>query len=208
MRVNHTIQQGLRLALLVMTLHLTACYQLTFKSQDMRNIRDQFHLPPQVELSAFDSNPKTAGWFGREGLTIWAVARFDERQFSEYVRDLDRRAPWQPVSFIDYSPDLADEYSESAFRWRDLPATTVVLNQGRNWALQAPAFATNKGKYFCSAIVAEPRERSKTNSVGSAWKNVGKSCDELRATQSATILSLGVLDYDKRLLYALIRFSG
>jgi hypothetical protein len=65
-----------------------------------------------------------------------------------------------------------------------------------------------KGSYYCSAIVTVRSESMESNPVGYYWRNVGRSCSELSESDSSTILTFAVLDYENKIVYAHIQFSG
>lgn len=188
---------------------VSGCYELLHRPEDERNIRRQFHVSASVPVVSFDSHPKSAGFFGREGLRIWAVFQFEDQQFADYHARLDDPAVWKPVSFLSYSPDRAHEYSERSLRWADLPIPPWIEALLRHWQHLPGVLEVDRGRYYCSAIVAERGARVDHRGGGYhyEWKYLGRSCSELDV-HSAVILSLGVLDFETKRLYAHIAFSG
>jgi hypothetical protein len=171
----------------------------------MRQIRNQFHLPDRAAFISLDSNPKEAGWFGREGLRIEALVRLSNDDFERYAAGLGNKEKWKPVPFLYYSPDRADEYSPDAFSWQDFPLPGELKTMKRLPATIEP----RRGKYYCSTIVSVPAGRLEHNPAAFKWKHLGRSCLELSAmSEHPTILVFGVLDYDAKTLRAYIIFSG
>lgn len=64
---------------------------------DEQVLRDEFDLPASVRLVAIDSRPKTPGWFGREGLQIWATFEFQSADFDAYRAKVERDSRWKPL---------------------------------------------------------------------------------------------------------------
>ena len=58
--------------------------------QDEKTVRRQFNLPESVGFSHFAAMPDTiVTWFGRESLSISAVAQFTTDEFDSYIKTLD-----------------------------------------------------------------------------------------------------------------------
>lgn len=187
---------------------LAGCYQLFFKRQDMENVRRQFHLPRGVKFVSFESYPKTAGFFGREGLRIAATVKFSDQLFNEYITHLEDKDLWKPVSFLAYSPNSATEYSRESLSWKDLPISEAVFTRCQSWRLCPETIQIVRGKHYCSVVFAERGEPLKNTPGGFNWKYVGRACSELTDSDYPTIGTSGFLDYDKKLLYVRIQFSG
>jgi hypothetical protein len=187
---------------------LSGCYVLIYKQQDRENILRQFHIPKGVKFLAFDSFPKSSGFFGREGLRITAAIEFPEDLFEEYTAHLNDKKIWKPVRYLNYSPDIAEEYSEDAFCWTDLPLPDKIEDRFRLIRFSSEGFNVRNGKYYCSALLTVRGERMKHNPSASHWRIVGRSLSELSRSESLVILTVAVFDFEKRILYAHIQFSG
>ena len=185
---------------------LAGCYSLVFKQQDMENVRRQFHLPKAATFLSFDSYPKTPGFFGREGLRITATVGFPEEVFEEYVAHLNDSEVWKPVSYLGYSPSIADEYSTEALRWSDLPLPNSIEEQSRRIGFTPKGLEVQHGKYYCSVLLAVRGEPLENNPAAYHWGYVGKACSELSESGFPTILAFAVLDYEKRIIHVHIQF--
>jgi len=195
---------------LVFILGFTGCYKLVYKPQDMKNVRRQLHIPNDIRLVSFDSNPKEAGFFGREGLRISALFQFDDKQLSNYLNIIEDRATWQPVSFISYSPSRADEYSSNALRWFDLPIPSWANKQFKYWDHIQEVSKVKHGKYYGSVITAKQGERIDHSDGGYhyKWTYICMSFSEVTDQFNSVITTFAVLDMDLKKLYALTAFSG
>ncbi len=185
---------------------LAGCYNLVFKQQDMENVRRQFHLPKAVTFLSFDSNPKTPGFFGREGLRITATLGFPKEVFEEYVAHLNDNEVWKPVPYLHYSPSIADEYSTEAFRWSDLPLPNSIEERFRQIGFTPNGLDVQHGKYYCSVFLAVRGEPLENNPAAYHWRFVGRSCSELSESDFPTTLAFAVLDYEKRIIHVHIQF--
>ncbi len=73
---------------------------------------------------------------------------------------------------------------------------------------------SENGMYYCSVIaylqIAPPEINARSphtlRKVG--WRHVGRACTELSEPNSATICSLGTLDFDTRRMSVYVQFSG
>lgn len=191
-------------------LGFVGCYELVFRAEDERNIRGQFRVPKSVEVVSFDSHPKQAGFFGREGLRISAVFHFDDKQLGDYMRMIEDKAAWKPVPFLSYSPSRADEYSGTALQWFDLPAPSWAWKAVSNWQHAHEAQMVTNGTYYGSVIVTRRGDRIEHPNGGHhyEWKYIGRSCSEFSEYPSSVILTFGVLDVETSTLYTYIAFSG
>lgn len=187
----------------------TACYRLSFRPRDIKNVRRQFHVPASVEIISFDSSPKTAGFFGREGLWISAIFHFSEKQFDGYLERLADPSVWKPVSLLGYSPKRADRYSEKALSWQDLPLPVWPQRFLSHWDLWDEARGVVSGKYFCSVIMGMQGEKMNhpDGSFHYKWGYRGLHCTEIE-NEPGTVAALGVLDFKLKKLYVFLRFSG
>jgi len=192
--------------LFTLLLLFAGCYELGYKRKDMENVRRQLHLPGGAEFLSFDSNPKEAGFFGREGLRIAAVVQLSEKLFEEYVAQLHDAAVWKPERFLSYSPSIADEYSPRALRWDPLPIPDDIKERFRRRGFVPEGLV--KGSYYCSAILTVREGPMESNPDAYYWRNAGRSCSELSESDSPTILTFAVLDYEKKIIYTHIQFSG
>ena len=211
-RVRMTCSRVLCLVMLLSAVcSLTGCYELNFRQLDEKNVRAQFHVPGKVRLISLESHPKQAGFFGREGLRISAVFQFDDEPFKHYTGKLEDRTVWKPVRFVSYSPDLAEEYSEASLRWSDLPVPPCTETPIRHWKHAGDLRKIGRWKFYCSLITAERGERIEHPGGGYhyRWKYLGRSWSEVSdPLETGIITTFGVLDYEKKRLYAHIRFSG
>ena len=195
---------------LIFILGFTGCYRSAYKPQDMKNVRKQLHISNDVKSVSFDSNPKESGFFGREGLRISAAFQFDDEQFSNYLNVMEDRATWQPVSFINYSPGRAEEYSSNALRWFDLPVPSWANERFKYWDYIQEVSKVKHGKYYGSVIMAKQGGRidHPDGAYHYKWIYAGMSFSEMTEPLSAVITTFAVLDTDTKKLYALIAFSG
>jgi hypothetical protein len=189
-------------------LGLSGCYGLVFKPGDMKNVRQQFHLPKSVTFLSFDSTPKTPGFFGREGLRITATVEFTQEEFETYVAHLNDSEVWQPVPYLNYSPSSADEYSPAALQWNDLPLPSTLEDRFHQIGFTPKGIDVQHGKYYCSVLLAIRGEPLEHNPAAYHWRYVGKSCAELSTSEFPTIRAFAVLDHDKILLHVHLQFSG
>jgi hypothetical protein len=191
-------------------LALSGCYELVFRPQDERDVRNQLHVPRSVALTYLDSYPKEAGWFGREGLQISAEFQFVGDELEEYTSGFGDPEIWKPVRFGSYSPDRADSYSETAFEWNDLPPPPWLGEWLDRWDRGEAVRAIERGVYYGSVIVGERGDRIEhgDGNYHHAWTYRGLACAELDEPPNATILTFAALDLDTGRLYARISFSG
>lgn len=189
---------------------LCGCYPAGFRQIDKRNLRDQFHLPKDVPFAAFDSNPKEAGWFGREGLRIEGVLQFDEGHFREYLAKLDDQIIWRPVRFHHYSPSMAQSHTDSAFKWLDMPLHPWAEGYLRHWACLPQVKSIGKGRYYCAVLMGEMVEKASGQHGRQypKWTWRMKHCSEIPCGVHPVITTFGALDLDARKLYVFIGFSG
>jgi hypothetical protein len=189
---------------------LTGCYELVFRPQDERDVRNQLHIPRSVALIYLDSSPKEAGWFGREGLRISAVFQFAGDQLEEYASGLGDPEVWRPVRFGSYSPSRADEYSQTAFDWHDLPPPAWLSEWLSRWDRGEEVMAIEHGIYYASAIIGERGDKIEhgDGSHHHAWRYRGLACADLVEPPNAIVLTFAALDLDTGRLYARIAFSG
>ena len=194
---------------LVLTLCLSGCYQLFLRPRDEKNVRRQLHIPADVRILSLDSNPKTSGFFGREGLRISAVFQLNPNQFEAYIDRLDDKKIWKPVSFLNYSPKIADKYSESSLEWKDIPIPSWPLKFLSHWEFMEDVTKITQGKYYCSVITVQRGEKVEHTGGGYhyKWLYMGLHCSEIEDNPEV-IATFAVLDFKTRKLYAIIRFSG
>jgi len=194
---------------LAFILSSSSCYQLFLRQQDEKNIRRQLHIPASVTIVSLDSNPKTPGFFGREGLRISAVFQFNRRQFDRYVRTLDDEKIWKPVRFLNYSPRIADEYSEYALQWKEFPIHPWPQRSLSHWQHWNEVLKVSEGKYFCSVIAAKQEPRAGHTGGGNykGWGYQGLHCSEI-GDASGTITTFAALDSIGRKLFVIVAFSG
>jgi hypothetical protein len=192
--------------LIASLLFLSGCYSLIFKQQDMKNVRRQFHLPRAVSFQSFDSYPKTPGFFGREGLRITATLAFSKEQFEEYIGHLNDDDMWEPVSYLNYSPSIGDEYSTEALHWKGLPLPDSLTGWFDQLGFEPKGLDVQQGKYYCSVILTLRGEPLESNPAAYHWNHVGRACSELSKSEYPTILAFAVLDYEKRLIHIHIQF--
>ncbi len=194
--------------LFTLLLLFSGCYELVFKQSDMENVRRQLHLPDSAEFLSFDSSPKEAGFFGREGLRITAVVQLSTELFQDYIAHLDDTTVWMPVRFLSYSPSIADEYSSGALRWNRLPIPDSIKERFRRRGFAPDGIDALKGSYYCSAIQTVRGQPMESNPAAYHWRYVGRSCSELGESDFPTILTFAVLDDENKIIYAYIQFSG
>ncbi len=178
------------------------------REQDERQVRRQFHVPDEVRLDTLKGSPETGGWFGREGLRIRAVFQFNKQQFDSYMRGLHDTEIWEPVDFLHYSPDGAEEVSADALRWRSLPLPDFPPTLAHLDGLFDTTIT--RGWYYCSLILYI-RGDSIPNPGGGYhfdWGTVGRHATEITADSHPVITTFGILDTERRRLYAWIGFSG
>ena len=183
------------------------CSCQSFREIDEKNIRGQLHVPKDIPLVFFDSNPKEAGWFGREGLRIWAVFQFNAKQVAEYLKDIETSSTWKPVRYINYSPGKAEEYASNAFLWSESPPPTWKLDMLRGWQYMEDIREIKTGKFYCSAVVGKQGEKA-DDGKHRPWKYIGVPCSDVAENGSRIISTLGTLDLETGKLYAFIAFSG
>jgi len=191
-------------------LFLSGCYSLNYKAVDQRNVRNQLHIPKDVPFVAFDSSPKEAGWFGREGLRIHGVLQFSDGQLGKYLATLDDPGVWKPVRFLQYSPGIAQSHSDLAFKWQSLPAHPWAEGYLKHWEQLPEVQAIRSGKYYCAVLMGEMGEKVSNNRGGyyNKWTWRMKHCSEIAAGEHPVIATFGALDLDSRKLYVYIGFSG
>ncbi len=189
---------------------IAGCYSVNFKQVDQKNIRDQFHLPRDVPFIAFDSNPKEAGWFGREGLRIEGVLQFDEGQFQKYLAKLDDPDIWRPVRFHHYTPNGAQSHTDSAFKWLGLPLHPWAEKYLGRWAYLPQVKSIVNGRYYCAVLMGEMGQGAPDGKGGNCpkWTWRMKHCSEIDSNQHPVITTFGAMDLDSRKLYVFIGFSG
>ncbi len=195
---------------------IAGCSEKFFEQQDKRTGERQLHLPKDIQYISFRSDPQTPGWFGREGLWIRAEIQLTDSQFEDYIEQIDDPAVWKPVRFKSYSPSIGHSYSEKALRWSNLPLpSSIKANFHRDSPLKPELLESERGKYYCSAIVFEKTEPPKSdnknpyNWKAAGWRYVGRSCDELfESNLSGVILGLAILDYETKRMSVYFQFSG
>ena len=124
------------------------CSELLYERQDKNNVRRQFHLPGEASFVAYDANPKSGGFFGREGLSISAAVQFTDASFERYLGELDDQQVWEGVPFVGYSPDRAETYSDAALRWTMDPDPDLAGDRYRHWDLRDDALRVEPGLSF------------------------------------------------------------
>lgn len=186
----------------------SGCYNLVYKRRDMQNVRRQLHLPAAAEFLSFNSSPKEAGFFGREGLRITAVVQLSTELFEEYVAHLDDTTVWKPVRFFSYSPSIADEYSPEALRWNRLPIPDTIKERFRCRGFTPEGTDILKGSYYCSVIQTVRGQPMESNPAAYHWNYTGRSCSELIESDHPTILTFAVLDYENKSIFVHLQFSG
>jgi hypothetical protein len=197
--------------MLVMSSVFVGCYRTDYRLQDEKTVRKQLHIPSEIQLISLDSNPKTAGFFGREGLRIAAVLQFDNDQFDRYLRSIEDSAVWQPVPFNNYSPKRGEEYSANALRWFDLPFPSWVGDYFKYWEYIPDVKKIRQGKYYGSVVTAKQGEKIAlpNGNYNYKWKYVGMSFSEMAEPSSNMVITtFAVLDADTKKLYTIIAFSG
>jgi hypothetical protein len=172
----------------------------------MINVRRQFHFPRAVSFQSFDSYPKTPGFFGREGLRITATLEFSKEQFEEFMAHLNDDDVWEPVSYLNYSPSIGNEYSTEALHWNGLPLPDSLKELFNQLGFEPKGLDVQQGKYYCSVILTVRGESLESNPAAYHWNHVGRSCSELSEAEYPTILSFAVLDDEKRLIHIHIQF--
>lgn len=204
------LRYAISCSLIVFLCSLSGCYRLYFKPQDEKNLRRQLHIPDNIELISFDSNPKEAGFFGREGLRIQAIFQFTENQLKDYSAIIEDTETWKPVSFLGYSPDLAETYSPDAFQWSDIPYESWMNTYLKHWEYLPEIQNVRNGKYYCSLIIAKRGKRMVNPNGGYyyRWEYVGLSSKEVSGPTNNVITTFALLDMDSKMLYAFIGFSG
>lgn len=197
------------LSVLILTC-LPGCYSTNFKAVDQKNVRNQLHVPREVPFAAFDSNPKEAGWFGREGLRIHGVLQFSEEQFRVYLAKLDDPTIWKPVKFHHYSPSIAQSHTDSAFKWLSLPLHPWAEGYLRHWEFLPQVKSTGNGRYYCAVLMGEMGEGSPDGRGGRhpKWSWRMRHCSEIGPKEHPVITTFGALDLNGRKLYVYIGFSG
>ena len=193
----------------------SGCTEGFFEGQDKKTTENQLHLPKNIKYLSFQSYPRSWGWFGREGLWIRAEIEFTEYELKAYVNNLDNPSVWKPVKFNSYSPSIGESYSMEALRWSNLSLPVTIKSRFReNCVLTPDLIHTENGKYYCSTIaflqVLPPskKDHSPYDWRASGWRHVGRACNELPSYDSATIMVLGILDFDTMRMSVYIQFSG
>jgi hypothetical protein len=97
-----------------------------YLQSDESILRREFAIPRSVRLVEIESSPESPGWFGREGLDIWAVFAFTGDQFETFLSGIEGDPGWQPLP-------LPDGYLEKLFGLstyrRSLAVTQEVLGR-------------------------------------------------------------------------------
>ena len=180
---------------------LAACFDFSSARQrDERTLREQLHIPQQVELALMASYPPPGSWFGREGLFISAVFKFTPQQFESYVSSLNDSSLWQPVPFPYYVPDRASDYSEDAFKWSDTaPPNVPIINQG---------------KYYCWGMISKTEKRQVKTAEGdmadlpNVNRIVGRACSELNRKDRLYVRVVAGLDFKTQELRVEMKFTS
>lgn len=204
------ISLGRLAASLALVASLSGCYQLVFEHQDEENLRSQFRGQADVSILSLNSSPKEPGFFVREGLRISGVYSSTICSSGTTSAKSKTGRPGKPVRFANYSPSIADEYSESAQQWYDRPLPAHVAERVKNLEHGDQILATAQGKYYCSVILGVRGARSDHPGGGyhHEWRNLGQSCSELPNLGNATIFTFGIRDMGAKKLYTNIAFSG
>jgi hypothetical protein len=194
---------------LVFIICLSGCNQLFLRQLDEKNVKRQLHIPAAVRMLSLVSNPKTPGFFGREGLRISAVFQFDSRQFEDYIGRLKDKKTWKPVRFLNYSPSIADKYSESSLEWKEIPIPSWPQKYFSHWEHMEEVLKIDQGIYFCSVITSLRGEKvdQKGEEYHYEWQYLGLHCSEIEES-SGVVTTFAVIDVETRKLYAIIAFSG
>jgi len=155
------------------------------------------------------SNPKTPGFFGREGLRISAVFQFNPHQFEDYISRIDDKKTWKPIRFLNYSPSIADRYSESSLQWKNIPIPSWPRKYFSQWEHMQEALKIDQGIYFCSVITSMQGEKIEHEGGGFhyEWQYLGLHCSEIEDA-AGVITTFSVLDFEAQKLYVIIAFSG
>jgi hypothetical protein len=193
---------------LLILLLASACSQ-DFRELDERQMRRQFHVPPEVRLDTLLSHPDgPGGWFGREGLRIRAIFQFDEKQFRSYVRGLRDADLWSPVTFLNYSPDRAESSTARAREWRRLPVDGLPPQLAHVRSLFDSSVTA--GYWYCNVLTYERGDSIPHGGGGYhyEWHTYGRHGSELLPGQHGVITVFGILDARRRRLSAWIGFSG
>ncbi|MGE3643515.1 MAG: hypothetical protein AB7F96_06650 [Beijerinckiaceae bacterium] len=186
-------------------LALTGCFW-DQRSRDMDTIRRQLHLPDDIAFAAFDHAPKS---FRPEGLRIEATMRFTDAQFARYRAQLDDASVWKPVALESYSPAIGERYSQSALRWKPLPAPQFPGKWRKHWEMiDIRPEAIREGRYFCSIIRYVRGAPFKSTPVSYRAIPIGEACEEIPSGESPIVVMLGILDDDAKLLHVRMAFSG
>jgi len=85
----------LRFSILFATPQLAGCSGPA--REDEARLRADFGIPPQVALSSLAATPKSAGWFGREGLRVVGRFQLSAQQVREAESTWLRAPRWQPL---------------------------------------------------------------------------------------------------------------
>jgi len=96
-------------------------------------------------------------------------------------------------------------------RWRELPVPEWTETRLRHWPSLQNVRRIERGRYYCSSIMAVRGERIERADGGHhyLWKYVGRSCAEVEQLGASSVVTVfGVVDLDVRRLYAHIAFSG
>lgn len=171
--------------------------------QDEENIRSMFHVDPEVDMIIFDSAPKEADWFGREGLHIYAVFQFNNLQFTEYMRIIEDADIWHPVEFIGRSPKIDRKFSDESCEWKTLPFSSNVWGEeaNRKFFLKQDMEGVKKGMYYCTISHLRYDDNPVYFMRYSSEESTGIS-DRDSESRRGFARILGVLDTENKRLYA------
>jgi hypothetical protein len=84
---------GLLLIASILLFFIQGCFNKT----DEEILREEFDIPESVKTVSIKSSPEKGGWFGREGLKINAVFKFNDNDFREYINTIEKEPGWQPL---------------------------------------------------------------------------------------------------------------
>lgn len=68
-----------------------------FNQSDEQILREEFDIPNSAQTKLIESFPEEGGWFGREGLKINAVFKFNDAEFRNYKDKIEKEEGWQPL---------------------------------------------------------------------------------------------------------------